>query len=707
MLNTVNLDDKTYDQLMEEALTQIPLYSKEWTNFNISDPGITTIENLTGLSLIQQNAINTVSDAVKLKLLKLVGYEPEKDNCSRVFVRCKSSNINLRLPINQKFYVGDTCFETNKEISVSNRNILGVYQGNNTNNILDISSVINSKLPFSTYLFTEKPEKGMFIDIVVNKLPEKSEEFKMYVEIDQPYKRNKFEENQLNIFAELKWQILSENGFVDIDDNLCTDNTCGFVISGDISIKIPDILGVTSNVYKNNGYIIRCILEKANYDIPPKVKSLNGFLFDLYQKDSKAITYTASGNEEIVLFGELLNEELFSVYCREDNNQVNVYHQYFPIDFEATDEEMQMGRYYKYIKLDNNKYKFIFNNKKSEFSPSKDQNTIKIVCYNEEMSNLRVLGKIYGYDNQILSINQENIYTSHFSLLVENETVDGEKIYSFISPNLLGEEDLCYRLVDNNSKIIVTNPGIYQGGVAIIGNLATTLGEGGNVREDNVFYIKEIPQITFENPAGGYGGRNMETIEGMRKRFVKDINKPTTAVTEKDYEYLVKNTPGLCIHKVKAINNTNKNKVSIVVKPYGTDEFTSLSKEYIDIIYKYIMGKRMITTKIEIVKPEYVPIDVSCVVYTKKHAVNCKENIEKIVKEYLDYVNTFKAFGETINFSQLFNRLEKINGVEYVYNLSLIPKNSNLVTKSGTDIVLNYYCLCYAGNISIDINTVQ
>ena len=36
MLNSRNLEDKTYEELMAQALLQIPLYSQEWTNFNPS-----------------------------------------------------------------------------------------------------------------------------------------------------------------------------------------------------------------------------------------------------------------------------------------------------------------------------------------------------------------------------------------------------------------------------------------------------------------------------------------------------------------------------------------------------------------------------------------------------------------------------------------------------------------------------------------------
>ena len=62
MLNSVNLNDKTYGELLAEAVARIPLYSREWTNFNVSDPGITMLQNLTAFQLLQQEAINQVPE---------------------------------------------------------------------------------------------------------------------------------------------------------------------------------------------------------------------------------------------------------------------------------------------------------------------------------------------------------------------------------------------------------------------------------------------------------------------------------------------------------------------------------------------------------------------------------------------------------------------------------------------------------------------
>ena len=65
MLNSINLDDKSYEDILAEAISQIPLYSDEWTNYNNSDPGITVVQNLSAFSLLQQAAINEITDPIR------------------------------------------------------------------------------------------------------------------------------------------------------------------------------------------------------------------------------------------------------------------------------------------------------------------------------------------------------------------------------------------------------------------------------------------------------------------------------------------------------------------------------------------------------------------------------------------------------------------------------------------------------------------
>lgn len=67
-----NLDDRTYDDLVQEALSLIPTYAPEWTNHNPSDPGITLIELFAYLTEMQNYRLNRVTNANKQAFLNLI-----------------------------------------------------------------------------------------------------------------------------------------------------------------------------------------------------------------------------------------------------------------------------------------------------------------------------------------------------------------------------------------------------------------------------------------------------------------------------------------------------------------------------------------------------------------------------------------------------------------------------------------------------------
>ena len=78
-LELPNLDDRTYDDLVAEALNLIPTYAPEWTNHNPSDPGIMLIElfaYLTEMQLYRQNRITDANTLAFLELLNGSNWEP-------------------------------------------------------------------------------------------------------------------------------------------------------------------------------------------------------------------------------------------------------------------------------------------------------------------------------------------------------------------------------------------------------------------------------------------------------------------------------------------------------------------------------------------------------------------------------------------------------------------------------------------------------
>ncbi len=81
-LELPDLDDRNYDDLVQEALSMIPTYTEKWTNHNPSDPGITLIEMfayLTEMLLYRQNQVTEANKLMFLKLLRGPKWEQKQD----------------------------------------------------------------------------------------------------------------------------------------------------------------------------------------------------------------------------------------------------------------------------------------------------------------------------------------------------------------------------------------------------------------------------------------------------------------------------------------------------------------------------------------------------------------------------------------------------------------------------------------------------
>lgn len=71
-LQLPNLDDRTYNDLVAEALSLIPTYAPDWTNYNPADPGITLIELFAYLTELMIYRLNQITDENKQAFLNLI-----------------------------------------------------------------------------------------------------------------------------------------------------------------------------------------------------------------------------------------------------------------------------------------------------------------------------------------------------------------------------------------------------------------------------------------------------------------------------------------------------------------------------------------------------------------------------------------------------------------------------------------------------------
>ncbi|HEY3493718.1 MAG TPA: baseplate J/gp47 family protein [Polyangiaceae bacterium] len=80
------LDDRKYQQILDEALARVPVHNPEWTNFNKSDPGVTLIEVFSFLTESLLFRANQIPERNRRKFLQLLGVALQPGTSARGLV---------------------------------------------------------------------------------------------------------------------------------------------------------------------------------------------------------------------------------------------------------------------------------------------------------------------------------------------------------------------------------------------------------------------------------------------------------------------------------------------------------------------------------------------------------------------------------------------------------------------------------------------
>jgi hypothetical protein len=94
-LQIPTLDDRRYQDLLDEALARIPVHNPEWKNFNPSDPGVTLIEVFAFLTENLLYRSNQIPERNRRKFLTLLGVPLQPASSARGLVNF----INERGPL--------------------------------------------------------------------------------------------------------------------------------------------------------------------------------------------------------------------------------------------------------------------------------------------------------------------------------------------------------------------------------------------------------------------------------------------------------------------------------------------------------------------------------------------------------------------------------------------------------------------------------
>ncbi len=724
MLDQIKLNDSDYNEIFQKAINSIPVLSNEWTDYNYSDPGITTLQVLSIIKLFQQSYVDKVNDKIKYRLLKLLGYGIEDIKPSVANLKVES-NRNFELYSSLKMMAGDIVFETSKSQNVTKAKLHKVIVYNNLENrYFDATQLIVGQTETVTYIFGKDAGVDSKIYFVFDDEIELNKDYSIYVEVDnvQDRQRNYIPEDTDFEVSKLGWQILTEKGWHDLD---VIDLTHGFLQSGSISFRLDRKLVFTSIKDVGEGYMIRAVLKKSEYDFWPCLKNIYFNVFDVIQQDTqvKSFVFDSTGEDK----QEYIVKDFMSIY----NNIVVLVK-------ERPDEED--GGYIQCMHSDGNESGFFcelsnsfngdlkvsFLKDQYNFVPSRGEKMIKIICYSDHFLAQNIKTKIYGFENQVIELNKlDGIISDNFKVMIKVKQCDNKEY--FYDVDKFKKNSFIEYEIDNQKRELVISKVNTSGQIdLVVTDCALSKGKNGNIRKNELNKIDKgqldiihknnhegqsdnshnvlDTDFNFVNFCQSDGGKDSETIDELVMKVMHDLSSTHSLVTKKDFETKIFQIPGLNIHKVKAVSNSKNNSISIFIKPNSMEKFPVLSDGYKEWLLRYLDEYRLITTQIDVFSPIYVPINVSGYIYIKPNFKDADKIIKNLVERELDGINSDKDFGNEIIYGDLYSKIENLSCVEEIYSLSLKVSSRHAVELMNSNIVLDKNALSYMGDYDIEIS---
>jgi hypothetical protein len=139
MLPLPKLDDRSYEEIRDEAVRNIVRHCPDWTNHNASDPGITMIELFSSMTEMLQYRLNRVPQKNYLAFLDMLGITGRLPTPARTRVEFKVSEgyelgeerkSGIKIEENTTIATDDDepiLFETEKESRLYNIKLINLF----------------------------------------------------------------------------------------------------------------------------------------------------------------------------------------------------------------------------------------------------------------------------------------------------------------------------------------------------------------------------------------------------------------------------------------------------------------------------------------------------------------------------------------------------------------------------------------------------
>jgi len=630
-----NLDDRKFQDLVEEARSMIPHYCPKWTDHNLSDPGITLIELFAWMVDLLLYRLNKVPEKNYIKFLDLIGVKLESPAAAKTDITFRLSAAQQKpVVIPKGTEVATVRTETEDAITFSTEDDLTIEVPTLARFLIthDITED-NAYFDDSTEkLKTLKPEEALE---VFRKMPKVGNAF--YLGYNEPLGGNILHIDLDFVKLEgvggdpvhppIEWEYWDSvvNNWVALDREhddaiawLEEDGTRGLQTKGDLVLHLPRSFGRTP-INGKEAHWIRCRVTreypaKGAYDQSPQIRAIA----------SSAWGGTVPASHATTIIGEELgrSEGTPGQSFRLANSPVLELR-----GDEVVEVQKEDGDYEKWEKV-------------PDFSQSEDKD------------------KHFVLDN------------------VEGEVEFGPAIRQ---PN---GEIRHFGKIPTKDRLIRFSRYRYGGGS--VGNV----GRGTiTVLKSSISYVESVT-----NRRGASEGSDAENVEHAKRRGPKTLRTRNRAVTAEDFEFLARGaSPSVarakCIQPREAQDGNQPPpgvvKVALVPALAATDDVIlehqlAITPELKETVEKHLDESRLLTTALIIDKAEYRWVKVAAKVKVKPNldARAVRRNIESRLYRFLNPLyggmeGIGWPFGRDLRDSDVHSCIQSVDGVDFVEKIEL------------------------------------
>ena len=663
MIPIEELENESFQKILERAKNRINQIYPAWTNYNLSDSGMVLLELFAYMIEMQQFHIGQTGEAHMLSFLHLLGMCKRGICPAKVYGKISGVKEAFFMSRGTKALAGSVVFEAEKTVFMENDDMLLEEMGTRW------------------YPFGEEPESRAEYEISLKRPLGGNIVHTLYFDLvdEYPVSRNAIDEEFIPL---VKLKLEYCNGK---DCQVCEileDTTWGLLQSGILRFRFAEETGERKEDCRLR------VTAIGEYDTAPLLKGISFNMISFVQKDT-IFEY----QESTVAAGE---KDLYEITA----DSWNAFHGDTRIYIKTKKGYKQTKEFAFYDREE--KRTFVL--AKKIFEDFSEEMTIRLVSGSPDRKIGAFIYKGTGLPDQRFFLPDRNVLGSSFALWVEEDKSRGYYIPWFRVSDFAkaGHMDRCYVLEEEEGILRFGNgrQGMMPKGNIEVISYAVSAGGGGNIQKNQMSgFDKEIRATALYNPEGAGGGENTESIDACFERYKREAEIKSRAVTCKDYEEIIKHTPGLRIKKVKvSASDTLENTLEVVIQPFTNHQRKLKDDKYDRNVMHFLEKRKMLGTRIIIKKTEYIGVSIRLEVKVKSRYVDVETRIEERVRGYFDEQ---MDFGKTIIFSRVFGFIDSLAEITGIDDLVIHAGGKNVMRDDNKDIYLPFNGIAYLEQIKI------